>query len=143
MIRYALRCVKFLTVIILSGNVIVDFLFGKRSFTDAQQKQYNILMAVCGVLVLVCGLANGIIMKKELGESRGKGWMMFIHLKLWLTVLLFTPLYDTIGNKLGLEFMFTAKSGLQALTLVFFIFLSPALKAHREGILKSMKEKQK
>ena len=116
-----------LTFAFLFGDISYNYFFGNRA---DKAKGYVILSALSGILLIISGIVNMILLYKEKNYDREsseyKVWKYILYSKLVLVILL-TPLFD---KHLSLEFKFY-------IALSMFL-VSPFSRFYREYFIKSI-----
>ena len=135
-VKYLFRTIHMLSFAYLFGNFSYDYFFGFRSNTLSEEllpklKRTNIII---GVLLILTGLINMIILLKEKNYVRDSAyylWRRTFEVMFCISLVIFTPLFDMLCGKFGVddrEVLFKWK--LIMMTVIFL--LSPALRFYRE-----------
>jgi len=138
--KYIFRSLHISTFGLLFGNMCIDYLYGSRLVEFKDEKAYKTTMMVSGIILIVAGLINMIILivdNKYTKNREYKIWKNLLIFKFFASLSL-TPLIDKI-------FPFLTKEQILQTRIYFLIplfLLSPFLRYYREGNLQSNKYKR-
>jgi hypothetical protein len=141
--KYIFRTLHMATYGFIFGNLVFDFLFGRRNIKITDKNYYKFFHIFSCVVLMVAGVINMIILIKENNYVRNfyyeiwkKSLIFKVFLTLGLTPILekLTPSYLIPRSDNALYFL---KIRLVIATVLFF--LSPFLRYWRESFLTSQK----
>ena len=99
-IKFISRLTHMLTVAILSGEIIYNYMYGI-SAQIQQYPSYKRLHMIVGSLLVLSGFFNIFLIKgKKKLKSHQKIWLHLLELKFVISVLFLTPLYGLMLSKM-------------------------------------------
>jgi hypothetical protein len=135
--KYIFRTLHLGTFAFLFGNLICDWIFGKRSdaFSGETTRMYALLHAGSGLILMISGLINMIILIKEGRYKKdfySRIWRYLLYAKFALTLTL-TPILDAVVPNSENKGRVTMTIRLVAASVAFLV--SPFMRYFREGYL--------
>jgi hypothetical protein len=96
------RVVHMLSIAILSGETILNYLLGRPTRPAPSSTYTAVLFAGAGAAAILTGIINWVLFKpKSIMERKdAKVWVGILHTKVVVTLLLFTPITK---NVVGVE----------------------------------------
>jgi putative copper export protein len=139
--KYIFRTLHMGSFGLIFGNLIYDYLFGKRVDTISAdfKKPFTSLSIIAGIVLMLSGLVNMIILVIENKYNKNSAyefWKKSLIAKFFLTLSL-TPLLDLVIADKSICF------NVRVAIVVALFSISPFLRYFRENFLKSQKKEEK
>jgi hypothetical protein len=135
--KYVFRTLHLASFAFLVGNIVVDYLFGKRtaSMELTAKQAYTKLHIAASIVVIVSGLINMALLlveSKFKKDSHYKVWKLILWIKFFATLTL-TPVLERVLPSTTDKELYCQQIRLVLITGTFLV--SPFLRYYREKFL--------